>query len=60
MSPFELAQKSPFEIPPTYIDELIAFRWKRKTDPNETAAPRPLLNFINLFLLEAFIARQGE
>ncbi len=44
-----------------YLDELFAFRWKRRaSDLQETAARRPLRNFINLFLIEAFIARQGE
>ncbi|MGB7748370.1 MAG: type III-B CRISPR-associated protein Cas10/Cmr2 [Verrucomicrobiia bacterium] len=44
-----------------YLDELLAFRWKRRpSDNQETVAPRPLREFINLFLIEAFIGRQGD
>ena len=41
-----------------YLDELLTFQWERAD--SVAAAPRPLNEFIHLFALEAFIARQGE
>jgi hypothetical protein len=43
-----------------YLDELAAFSWKRPGDDTTTSVPRPLRNFINLFVLEAFIRRQAD
>jgi len=44
-----------------YLKELLDFRWKRKPDAaEETTAARPLREFVNLFLTEAFIARQRD
>ena len=46
-----------------YLRELRNFTWKRPEPDGskpEVPAPRPLGEFIHLFLLEAFIARTGE
>jgi CRISPR-associated protein Cmr2 len=44
-----------------YLTELRDFQWKRQPgDTHETKAPRTLRQFINLFLLEAFIRRQAD
>lgn len=44
-----------------YLSELLDFKWKRKPrDTDETPAARSLRQFINLFLLEAFIRRQAD
>jgi CRISPR/Cas system-associated protein Cas10 (large subunit of type III CRISPR-Cas system) len=57
-----LFRRGPFEqCCLAYLNELLAFRWKRKPDDAEqTSAARPLREFLNLFLTEAFIARQGD
>jgi CRISPR-associated protein Cmr2 len=43
-----------------YLDELAEFSWKRPDSETLTRVPRPLQDFINLFLLEAFIRRQAD
>ena len=49
----------------TFLKELCAFAWQREKNaaPSEketVRAPRPLREFINLFLTEAFIRRQAD
>jgi len=47
----------------TYLDHLLNFTWDRLTTnggKQSVQAARPLTDFIHLFALEAFIARQGE
>jgi CRISPR-associated protein Cmr2 len=47
-----------------YLTELLSFKWDRPSDDGnpkkDTPAPRPLREFINLFLTEAFIRRQAD
>jgi hypothetical protein len=43
-----------------YLDDLATFSWQRPGDERSTLAPRPLREFMNLFLLEAIIRRQAE
>ncbi len=43
-----------------YLEELAAFSWNRPDEEARTNAARPLQDFINLFLLEAFIRRQAD
>ncbi|OHE80441.1 MAG: type III-B CRISPR-associated protein Cas10/Cmr2 [Verrucomicrobia bacterium RIFCSPLOWO2_12_FULL_64_8] len=49
------------ELCDAFLDELADFKWKRHPrDSTETPAPRPMAEFVNLFLLEAFIRRQAD
>ncbi|MGP8201646.1 MAG: type III-B CRISPR-associated protein Cas10/Cmr2 [Limisphaerales bacterium] len=47
-----------------YLAELLSFKWDRPGDDGnskkDSTAPRPLREFINLFLTEAFIRRQAD
>ena len=42
-----------------YLNHLATFSWKRPDQTTPTDSPRPLREFINLFLTEAFIRRQA-
>ena len=48
----------------TYLQELLSFTWDRPDEnglvQKDTPAPRPLREFIDLFLTEAFIRRQAD
>ncbi|MHB9005364.1 MAG: type III-B CRISPR-associated protein Cas10/Cmr2 [Limisphaerales bacterium] len=43
-----------------YLEHLAGFRWNREGETVVSPSPRPLRDFINLFLLEAFIRRQSD
>ncbi|MBM3838171.1 MAG: type III-B CRISPR-associated protein Cas10/Cmr2 [Verrucomicrobia bacterium] len=43
-----------------YLEHLAQFAWTHPNEAKTTPAPRPLREFINLFLLEAFIRRQAD
>ncbi|MCX7869808.1 MAG: type III-B CRISPR-associated protein Cas10/Cmr2, partial [Terrimicrobiaceae bacterium] len=51
----ELLQKAA-----AYLDHLLTFSWPRPNSHSPTPAPRPLSEFTNLFLIEAFIRRQAD